>query len=92
MPKAAAGNTGRFLIQITSAEKVRLMRADALERTSLEDLVLRNALQAAEAVIENAERISFGEEQTRFMLGILDNPPAPNARLLAAARSLSAGK
>ena len=92
MPRAAAENTSRFPMQIPPAEKARLMRAAALERTSLRDFVLRNALLAAEAVIEKAERISLDEDQTRFMLDLLDNPPKPNARLLAAARSLSARK
>ena len=68
----------------------RLMRAAALERTSLKDLVLRNALQAAEAVIEKAERVSLDEEQTRFILDLLDNPPSPNAKLTAAVRAFAA--
>lgn len=92
MPRAAAENTNRFPMQIPPAEKARLMRAAALERTSLKDFVLRNALLAAEAVIEKAERISLDEEQTRFMLDLLNNPPKPNDKLLAAARSLSAHK
>ena len=86
MPRAAAENTNRFPMRIPPAEKVRLMRAAALERTSLKDFVLRNALLAAEAVIEKAERVRLDEEQTRFMLDLLDNPPKPNAKLLAAAR------
>ena len=90
MPRAAAENTNRFPMQIPPAEKARLMRAAALERTSLKDFVLRNALIAAEAVIEKAERISLDEEQTRFILDLLDNPPKPNAKLLAAAQSLAA--
>ena len=90
MPRAAAENTSRFPMQIPPAEKARLMRAAALERTSLKDFVLRNALIAAEAVIEKAERISLDEEQTRFILDLLDNPPKPNAKLLAAAQSLAA--
>jgi len=49
MPRAAAENTNRFPMQIPPAEKARLMRAAALERTSLKDFVLRNALIAAEA-------------------------------------------
>jgi uncharacterized protein (DUF1778 family) len=79
-------------MQIPAAEKARLMRAAALERTSLKDFVLRNALQAAESVIEKAERLSLDEEQTRFVLDLLDNPPKPNAKLQAAARSLAARK
>jgi uncharacterized protein (DUF1778 family) len=92
MPRAAAENTNRFPMQIPPAEKARLMRAAALERTSLKDFVLRNALLAAEAVIEKSERLALDEEQTRFILELLDNPPKPNAKLLAAARALSSGK
>lgn len=65
------------------------MRAAALERTSLKDFVLRNALLAAQAVIEKAERVNLDEEQTRFMMDLLENPPKPNARLEAAARLLA---
>jgi uncharacterized protein (DUF1778 family) len=92
MPRAAAENTNRFPMQIPQAEKARLMRAAALERTSLKDFVLRNALIAAEAVIEKAERLQLNEEQTRFILDLLDNPPKPNAKLLEAAQSLAARK
>ena len=49
MPRVAAEGTSRFPMQIPPAEKARLMRAAALERTSLKDFVLRNALIAAEA-------------------------------------------
>ncbi|MBX3494268.1 MAG: DUF1778 domain-containing protein [Parvibaculum sp.] len=90
MPRAAAENTSRFPMQIPPADKARLMRAAAIERTSLKEFVLRNALQAAETVIERAERVTLDEEQTRFMLNLLDNPPAPNAKLRKAARSLAA--
>ena len=79
-------------MQIPPADKARLMRAAALERTSLKEFVLRNALQAAENVIERAERISLDQEQTRFILDLLDNPPEANAKLRAAARALSARK
>ena len=92
MPRVAAENTNRFPMQIPPAEKARLMRAAALERTSLKDFVLRNALIAAEAVIEKAERVRLDEEQTRFILDLWDNPPKPNAKLRAAARSLAARK
>lgn len=92
MPRAAAENTSRFPMQIPPADKARLMRAAAIERTSLKDFVLRNALQAAETVIERAERVTLDEEQTRFMLDLLDNPPLPNAKLRKVAHSLAARK
>lgn len=92
MPRAATENTSRFPMQIPPAEKARLMRAAALERTSLKDFVLRNALLAAEAVIEKSERLALDEEQTRFMMDLLDNPQPANARLVAAAKAYSSRK
>ncbi|MCG8273908.1 DUF1778 domain-containing protein [Aquamicrobium sp. NLF2-7] len=76
-------------MQIPLSDMARLMRAATLERTSLKEFVLRNALQAADTVIEKAERISLDEEQTRFLLDLLDNPPEPNAKLRSAARALA---
>lgn len=52
----------------------------------------RKWLLAAEVVIEKAGRISMDEEQTRFILDLLDNPPRPNAKLLTAASALAARK
>ena len=92
MPRVAIDNSSSFPMQIPPAEKARLMRAAAIELTSLKDFVLRNALIAAEAVIEKAERISMDDEQTRFILNLLDNPPKPNAKLLSAAQALAARK
>jgi uncharacterized protein (DUF1778 family) len=89
MPRTATEHTSRFPIQAPPMEKARLMRAAALENTSLKDFVLKNALRAAEQVIEKAERLHLNEQQTNFMLDLLDNPPPPNAKLLAAAHSLA---
>jgi uncharacterized protein (DUF1778 family) len=90
MTRAAAENTSRFPMQSPPTERARLMRAALLERTTLKDFILLSALIAAEAVIEKAERIKLDEKQTRFILDLLDNPPKPNPRLLAAAQSLAA--
>jgi len=92
MPRIAAEKTNRFPMQIPPAEKARLMRAAALERTSLKDFLLRNALLAAETVIEKAERLRLDDEQTRFILDLLDNPPEPNAKLRRAAQALATSK
>jgi len=43
-------------------------------------------------VIEKAERVRMDEEQTRFLLDLLDNPPKPNRKLRSAAQALAARK
>jgi uncharacterized protein (DUF1778 family) len=79
-------------MRIPPAEKARLMRAASLEQIDLEDFMLRNALRAADAVIERAEHIDLSERDTCLWLDLLDNPPEPNARLIAAAKALPADR
>lgn len=87
MPRAAVENS-RYAMRIPPSEKARLMRAASLEQTDLKDFILRSALQAAEAVIDRAEHIVLSERDTRLWLDLLDNPPKPNARLVAVAKAL----
>jgi len=87
MPRAAVENN-RYAMRIGSAEKARLMRAAALEQTDLKDFILRSALEAAEAVIDRSEHLVLSERDTRLWLDLLDNPPAPPSRLVAAAKAL----
>jgi len=92
MPRVALEDNSRFAMRIAPAEKARLMRAAALEQTDLKNFMLRNALRAADAVIEHAERVVLSERDTRLWLDLLDNPPEPNARLIAAAKTLPSGR
>lgn len=87
MPRAAIENN-RYAMRMSAAEKARLMRAAALEQTDLKNFILRSALEAAENVIDRAEVLKLSERDTRRLLDLLDNPPPPDARLIAAARAL----
>jgi len=64
------------------------MRAVALNHTDLTDFVLRHALIAAKAVIKEADQLQLSARDSLRVLELLENPPAPNARLLAAAQAL----
>jgi uncharacterized protein (DUF1778 family) len=75
-------------MQIPPMQKARLVRAASLEQTTLKDFLLRNALDAAEQVIDRAERIALSERDTRKVLDLLDNPREPNARLVAALKTI----
>ena len=91
MPRAAV-ESNRYAMRIGASEKARLMRAASLEQTDLKDFILRSALEAAEAVIDRAEHVTLSERDTRLWLDLLDNPPEPNARLIAAAKTLPADR
>ncbi|MGO8672645.1 MAG: DUF1778 domain-containing protein [Capsulimonadaceae bacterium] len=90
MPRAAVENNSRIALRIQPSDKARILRAVALENTDLTDFILRNALRAADGVIEKAERVVLSERDSVRVLELLDNPPAPNARLMAAAHALPA--
>ena len=88
MPRAALETNSRVALRIRSADKARLMRACALAHTDLTDFILKNVLPAADAVIDQAERVVLSERDSLRILELLEHPPAPNARMLAAARAL----
>jgi len=88
MPRVAVENNSRVALRIRSEDKARIMRAAALEHTDMTDFILRNVLRAAEAVIGQSERVMLSERDSLRVLELLENPPSPNARLMAAAQAL----
>ena len=75
-------------LRIRTEEKTLLLRAVALQHTDLTDFVVQHALRAAKNVIEKAEQVQLSERDSIRVLDLLENPPAPNARLLTAAHRL----
>lgn len=92
MPRAAISGHDRISLRIKPAEKVKIMRASALESTDLTSFILRNAIQAADAVIERSERIALSKRDSLKVLELLDRPPVPNSKLRAAGQALKAAK
>jgi uncharacterized protein (DUF1778 family) len=88
MPRAAVEDNSRMSLRIGVAEKALLMRAVALKHTDLTEFVIRHAVRAAKAVIDEADQLQLSERDSLLVLELLENPPAPNTRLLAAARAL----
>jgi uncharacterized protein (DUF1778 family) len=88
MPRLAVEDNSRMSLRILAEEKALLLRAAALSRTDLTDFVLRHALRAATAVVEEADHVQLSSRDSLRVLDLLENPPAPNAKLLAAARAL----
>src|SRR5713101_6736195 len=88
MPRIAVDDNKRMNLRIRPEQKATLMRAAALKNTDLTGFVIQNALREAKTVIEDAERIVLSERDSRAVLRLLDNPPAPNAKLRAAIRAI----
>jgi uncharacterized protein (DUF1778 family) len=84
MPRMAVDDNKRMNLRLRPQQKTMLMRAAALRHTDLTDFVLQPALREAKAVIEESERIVLPERDSLLVLNLLENPPAPNAKLRAA--------
>lgn len=84
MPRAAVDDNKRMNLRVRPEQKATLMRAAALKNTDLTDFVLQPALREAKAVIEESERIVLSERDSLMVLNLLENPPAPSAKLRAA--------
>jgi uncharacterized protein (DUF1778 family) len=88
MPREVVESNSRLELRIRPQEKAVIQRAAVLEHTDLTSFVLRTVLPAAQAVIERAGRAELSERDSLYVLDLLEHPPRPNERLLAAARAL----
>ena len=88
MPRRAVEDQRRMSLLIRAEDKALLLLAVALNHTDLTDFVIRHAVRAAKAVIEEADHVQLSARDSLRVLDLLENPPAPNARLRAAARAL----
>lgn len=88
MPRTADPDNSRLSVRIPPDDKAVLLRAAALGNTDLTNFVLMTALRTAHTVIEQAEHLRLSGRDSVRVLDMLENPPAPNARLMAAARAL----
>ena len=90
MPSTAAPREERIELRATREEKRLLTAAAAHERLDLTSFVMRNALPAARAVVEQAERIVLSRRDSERVLALLERPPEPTPALMEAARRRAA--
>lgn len=88
MPRTAVDDNERMNLRVRPEVKARLVRAAALRNTDLTQFVTQSALREAEAVIREAEVVTVSERDFMRVLALLENPPAPNDKLRAAAQAL----
>lgn len=88
MPRVAREDNNRMSLRIRPSDKAVIMRASALAGADMTDFVVRHAVQAAQELIRKAEQVDLSERDSLRVLDLLEHPPAPNARLIAAAQAL----
>ncbi len=90
MPRAAVDDNNRLALRVRPADKAVIVRAAALAQTDMTTFILRTVLREAQSVIEEHERVKLSERDSQLVMELLENPPAPNAKLRKAARALPA--
>ena len=88
MPQTPIEDNDRMSLRIASEDKSLLIRAATLQNTNLTEFVTRTVVSAAREVIEQSERITLTERDSLQVLDLLESPPEPNEKLLAAALAL----
>ncbi|SAL66806.1 hypothetical protein AWB67_04731 [Caballeronia terrestris] len=88
MPRAAIDDNQRMNLRVPPEVKSRLTRAASLNHVDLTSFVTQAALREADAVIAAAEQIKLTEDSYKRVLALLEDPPEPNGKLLAAARAM----
>ena len=89
MSRAAVDNNNRVALRIRPADKATIMRAVALAQTDITTFILSTALREARSVIEEHEHLQLTQRDSRIVMNVLENPPAPNAKLRKAARVMA---
>ena len=88
MPRTAVIDSKRMSLRISPEAKAKLMRAATLQQADLTNFVTLAALREAQTIIDAEERITVSEQSYLRVLELLEHPPQPNAKLLAAAKAL----
>ncbi|RAX01813.1 MULTISPECIES: type II toxin-antitoxin system TacA family antitoxin [unclassified Photorhabdus] len=88
MPQIPVETNNRMSLRIASEEKSLLMRAAAIQHTNLTEFVIRNVVSATRKIIDENEQLELTEKDSLYALDLLDNPPAPNNKLMAVAFAL----
>ena len=88
MPRAAVNGNSRLALRVRPADKAVILRAVALAQTDITEFILRTALREARLVIEEHEQVKLIRSDSLPVLELLENPPAPCAKLRKAARAL----
>ncbi len=88
MPRPAVDDNSRVALRVRPADKAVILRAVALAQTDMTTFILRTVLREAQAVIEAHERVQLTQRDSLLVMELLENPPAPNAKLRKAARAM----
>ena len=88
VPRAAVDDNNRVALRVRPGDKAVILRAVALAQTDMTTFILRTVLREAQSVIDEHERVKLTQRDSCLVMELLENPPAPNAKLRKAARAM----
>lgn len=78
----------RLPLRIAAQDKSLVMRAAVLQHTNLAEFIIPTAVSAEREVIDKNERIELTQRDSLHIMDLLEEPPAPNEKLMAAVFAL----
>jgi uncharacterized protein (DUF1778 family) len=84
MNTAALARQDRIGARVTHEVYQTLCRAAELTGATVNQFLVQSALKQAHEVIEREEVIRLSPRDWNWLLGLMDNPPKPNAKLKTA--------
>ena len=86
-----AGEYRRLELSVDPDDYRALQQAAALAQTDLNSYVIQAAVDAATSLIVTPGPSHLSERDSIRVIDLLENPPEPNERMIAAARGLPSG-
>jgi uncharacterized protein (DUF1778 family) len=85
--RAPAEKRTRIVTRIPLRVRKTIEEAASLQGATLNQFVVQAALKDAQEVIKRETTVQLSREETKRLFELLDHPPKPSARMLAAAAS-----
>ena len=83
--QATNSNNARVVARVPEKVRQVIQMAADLQGSALNQFLVQSAYKEAQQILERETLIRLSETQAKQVFNLLENPPAPNARLKRAA-------
>lgn len=92
IPAVPQASLERFSFRVEPKKKLAIERAAALRGLTLTDFAIATLYREAQQVLKTEHVLILSDEDREAFLSALDNPPAPTAKALRAAKRYKEAK
>lgn len=79
----------RMSLRISKEDKILLLKAATISGLDLTKFVLTTTVAHAREVITAEEQLRLSDRDALRLMELIDSPPQPNAKMIAAAKALA---